>query len=232
MTSLTEADVEQVALDWLATLGWQVAHGPDIAPDTPGAERDDYGQVVLEGRLRDALARLNPDLPISALEDGLRKQTHPEGATLEARNRAFHRMLVNGVTVEYRTNDGAIRGEQAQVVDFDNPDKNDWLAVNQFTVTENRNNRRPDVVLFLNGLPLGVIELKNPADEDTTIWTAWQQLQTYASELPALFSMNGALMVSDGLNARIGALGAGREWFKPWRTISGETLGAPSPVRP
>ena len=224
MTSLTEADVEQVALDWLATLGWQVAHGPDIAPDTPGAERDDYGQVVLEGRLRDALARLNPDLPLAAVEGALRKLTHPEGATLEARNRSFHRMLVNGVTVEYRDNDGAIRGDQARVVDWGNPNNNDWLAVNQFTVTENRNNRRPDVVLFLNGLPLGVIELKNPADEDATIWTAWQQLETYRAELPALFSMNGALMVSDGLNARIGALGAGREWFKPWRTISGETL--------
>ena len=224
MTALTEANVEQVALDWLANIGWQVAHGPDIAPDTPGAERDDYGQVVLEGRLRDALARLNPSLPLAAVEGALRKLTHPEGATLEARNRSFHRMLVNGVTVEYRDNDGAIRGDQARVVDWGNPNNNDWLAVNQFTVTENRNNRRPDVVLFLNGLPLGVIELKNPADEDATIWTAWQQLHTYRAELPALFSMNGALMVSDGLNARIGALGAGREWFKPWRTISGETL--------
>ena len=227
MTTLTEADVERAALEWLANLGWQVAHGPDIAPDTPGAERDDYGQVVLDSRLRDALASLNPSLPAAALDDAFLKLTHPEGATLEARNRAFHRMLVNGVTVEYRTNDGAIRGEQAQVVDFDNPDNNDWLAVNQFTVTENRNTRRPDVVLFLNGLPLGVIELKNPADQDATIWTAWQQLQTYRAELPSLFSMNGTLMVSDGLNARIGALGAGREWFKPWRTITGETLAEP-----
>ena len=147
---------------------------------------------MLESRLRDALAPLNPSLPAAALDDVFRKLTGPEGATLEARNRSFHRMLVNGVTVEYRTNDGAIRGEQAQVIDFDNPYHNDWLAVNQFTVTENRNTRRPDVVLFLNGLPLGVIELKNPADEDATIWTAWQQLQTYRAELPSLFSMNGA----------------------------------------
>ena len=226
-STLNEADVEQAALDWLAALDWQVAHGPDIAPDTPGAERNDYGQVVLESRLGDALSRLNPSLPAAALDDAFLKLTHPEGATLEARNRAFHRMLVNGVTVEYRTNDGAIRGEQVLVVDFDNPDNNDWLAVNQFTVTENRNTRRPDIVLFLNGLPVGVIELKNPADEDATIWTAWQQLQTYRAEIPSLFSMNGALMVSDGLNARIGALGAGREWFKPWRTITGETLAEP-----
>ena len=224
MTTLTEADVEQAALTWLYDLGWQIAHGPDIAPDSPGAERGDYEQVVLERRLRDALSRLNPSLPPAALDDALRKLTRPEGATLEARNRAFHRMLVNGVTVEYRNGGGAIRGEQAQVIDFDNPDNNDWLAVNQFTVTENRTTRRPDVVLFLNGLPLAVIELKNPADEDATIWTAWQQLQTYRAELPSLFSMNEALIVSDGLNARIGALGAGREWFKPWRTITGETL--------
>ena len=227
MTTLTEADVEQAALDWLGALGWQVAHGPDIAPDTPGAERDDYGQVVLERRLQDALSRLNPSLPSAALDDAVRKLTRPEGATLEPRNRSFHRMLVNGVNVEYRTNDGIIRGEQAQVVDFDNPDKNDWLAVNQFTVTENRNTRRPDVVLFLNGLPLGVIELKNPADEDATVWSAWQQLQTYMAELPNLFSMNEVLLVSDGLAARIGTLTAGREWFKPWRTITGESLADP-----
>ena len=227
MTTLTEADVEQAALVWLAALGWQVAHGPDVAPDTPGAERNDYGQVVLEGRLRDALSRLNPSLPLSALDDAVRKLTRPEGATLEARNREFHRMLVNGVTVEYRASDGAIRGEQAKVIDFNNPDNNDWLAVNQFTVTENRNTRRPDVVLFVNGLPLGVIELKNPADEDATVWTAWQQLQTYKAELPSLFSMNEVLIVSDGLAARIGTLTAGREWFKPWRTITGESLADP-----
>ena len=227
MTTFTEAEVEAAALEWLAGLGWQVAHGPDIAPDTPGAERDDYGEVVLERRLRDSLAQLNPQLPSTGLDDALRKLTHPEGSALEACNRAFHRMLVNGVPVEYRTSDGNIRGEQAQVIDFDHPDNNDWLAVNQFTVTENRNTRRPDIVLFLNGLPLGVIELKNPAVEDATIWAAWQQLQTYLAELPSLFSMNEMLIVSDGLEARIGALGAGREWFKPWRSISGETLADP-----
>ena len=228
MTILTEADVESAALEWLSGLGWQTAHGPDLASDTPGAERADFGQVVLDRRLQDALARLNPSLPVSALDDALRKLTHPEGATLEGRNRAFHRMLVNGVNVEYRASDDNIRGEQAQVIDFDNPENNDWLAVNQFTVTENRNTRRPDIVLFLNGLPLGLVELKNPADEDATIWTAWQQLQTYQAELPTLFSINELLMVSDGTQARVGALTAGREWFKPWRTISGENLADPN----
>ena len=226
--SITEADVEQAALAWLAALGWQVAHGPDVAPDTPNAERSNYGQVVLERRLRDALAEMNPALTAVTLDDAFRKLTRPEGPTLEARNRAFHRMLVDGVTVEYRTADGDIRGAQARVVDFDNPSNNDWLAVNQFTVTENKYNRRPDVVLFVNGLPLCIIELKNPADEDATIWTAWHQLQTYKAELSDLFSMNEMLMVSDGTQARIGALTAGTEWFKPWRTITGETLAAPN----
>ena len=224
MSGFIESTVEEAALAWLDGLGWQVAHGPDIAPDTAGAERADYGEVVLERHLRDALARLNSDLPAAALDDAFRKLTRPEGPALEIRNRAFHRMIVDGVTVEYRTDEGVVRGAQASVIDFDDPAGNDWLAVNQLTVVENKHERRPDIVLFVNGLPLGVIELKNPADEDATIWTAWRQLQTYKVELPALFAMNAVLMVSDGVEARIGTLTAGREWFKPWRTISGETL--------
>ena len=227
MTALTEADVEKAALEWLQTAGWTVAYGPEIAPDTPNAERSDYGQVYLEQRLRAALAALNPALPGPALDDALRQITRPAGATLEARNRAFHRLLVDGVTVEYPAQDGSIRGAQARVVDFEDVEANDWLAVNQLSVTENQNKRRADIVLFVNGLPLAIIELKNPADEEATIWTAWHQLQTYRSELPALFGLNAALMVSDGLEARIGTLTAGREWFKPWRTVSGETVADP-----
>ena len=221
---ISESVVEQAALAWLGGLAWIVTHGPDIAPGTPGAERDDYNKVILERRLRDALAGLNPTLPTDALGDAFRKLTRPEGSTLEARNRAFHRLLINGVGIEYSDSEGRILGDQVQVIDFENPANNDWLAVNQFTVTENRNNRRPDVVLFVNGLPLGIIELKSPTDEDATISTAWQQLQTYKAELPTLFSMNEALVVSDSNEARIGTLTAGREWFKPWRTITGETL--------
>ena len=225
---LTEAVVEDAALAYLESLGWTIAPGPDIAPGAAIEERTDYGQVILEQRLRDALARLNPSLPTDALDDAFRKLTLPVGATLEARNRTFHRMLVEGVTVEYRADDGAIRGMQAQVINFDDVGANDWLAVNQFTVSENRHTRRPDIVLFVNGLPLGVIELKNPADEDATIWTAWQQFQTYKAELPTLFAFNELLMVSDGTQARVGTLTAGREWFKPWRTITGETLADPN----
>ena len=230
----TESDVESATLAWLSDIGWSIAYGPDlsacdaqavITPDAPDAERAGYGDVVLEGRLRDALARLNPGLPAEALYDAFRKLTRPQGSTLEGRNRAFHRMLVEGVTVEYRSDDdGAVRGAQARVIDFDKPDNNDWLAINQFTVAEGRHTRRPDVVLFVNGLPLAVIELKNPADENATIWNAYQQLQTYKADITSLFAFNAALVVSDGLEARIGTLTAGKEWFKPWRTISGETL--------
>ena len=224
----TESTVEAAALTWFENLGWNVTHGPDIAPDTPNTERADYGEVLLEARLRAALARLNPDLPDDALEDALRRLTRPTGATLEARNRDFHRMLVAGVTVEYPDEDGRVRGGQVRVLDFGEPDGNDWLAVNQFTVVENKHERRPDIVLFVNGLPLAVIELKNPADENATIWSAFQQLQTYKAETPSLFMFNATLVVSDGLEARIGALNAGQEWFKPWRTIAGEALADPS----
>ena len=228
MTGLNEAEVEKIALEYLAGLGWETAYGGEIAPFTPQAERRKYDEAALEGRLRQALARLNEGLPQETLDDARRKLTRPEGATLESCNRAFHRMLVNGVNVEYRDDSGIIRGAPARVIDFDNPENNEWLAVNQFTMVEYGHNRRLDIVLFVNGLPLGAIELKNPSDADATIWSAWQQLQTYKSELPDLFSMNEVLVVSDGLEARIGTLTAGREWFKPWRTISGEVEADPN----
>ena len=226
MPSFYESEVEEAALSWLSSLGWQTAYGPDIAPDTPGAERTDFTQVVLEERLRDALLNLNPDLPPSALETGLRQLINPVGPTLEARNRSFHHALTRGVTVPVRRPDGTTSGEPAAVVDFENPANNDWLAVNQVTVRENQSTRRADIVLFLNGLPLGIIELKNPADENADVWDAWNQLQTYKAELPTLFSMNEVLMVSDGLHARVSTLTAGKEWFKPWKTMDDQEPGA------
>ena len=225
--AFTESEVEDAALEWLGSLGWKVVPGPGIAPHAADSERTDYSEVILEHRLIAALDRLNPDLPAEALEDAFRKLTRPEGPTLEARNRALHRMLVDGVTVEYRSTAGAMRGAQVLGLDFENPANNDWLAVNQFTVVEGEHERRLDVVLFVNGLPLGLIELKNPADEKATVWTAWQQIQTYKAELSNLFAFNAALVASDGVDARIGTLTAGREWFKPWRTIGGETLADP-----
>ncbi len=223
MAILSESVIEDAALDWFRGLGYNVISGPDMPPG-PQSLRKTHEDATLPSVIRGALARINPGLPKEALDDAFRKLIRPEGATLEARNRAFHRMIVDGVTVEYRNDQGKIRGAQVRVIDFDVPENNDWLAVNQFTVIENKHTRRPDIVVFVNGIPLGLIELKNAADENTTVWTALQQLQTYKAELPSLFACNAVLAVSDGLEARIGTLTAGREWFKPWRTIGGEEL--------
>ena len=229
MTPFAESVVEDAALAWLEALGYAVLHGPDLAAGEPAAERSDpnYRDVLLERRLRGALVRLNPDLPPDALDDAYRKLTRMDAPSLVEKNRALHRMLVDGVTVEYRRKDGRIAGAQARVIDFDAPDNNDWLAVNQFTVSEGQHTRRPDVVLFVNGLAVAVIELKNSAEEKATVWSAFQQLQTYQAQVPALFAANAVLLASDGVQARIGTLGAGREWFKPWRTITGREDAPP-----
>jgi type I restriction enzyme R subunit len=158
---------------------------------------------------------------MTAIGEGYRRLPRVEAPNLVARNRALHRMLVDGVTIEFNRPDGSIRGAQAQVIDFAQPERNNWLAVNQFTVVEGQEQRRPDIVIFVNGLPLGAVELKNPADEDATVWDAVQQLENYQSFIPALFAYNAVLVASDGIRARIGAVGAGKEWFKPWRTVSG-----------
>ena len=228
--ALNESVVEDATLAWLESLGYAIFHGPDIAVGLPGAERTDpnYRDVIFENRLHQALTRLNPDLPPEVLKDAFRKLTRADAPSLLERNRALHRMLVDGVTVEYRRKDGSIAGAQAKVIDFERPENNDWVAVNQFTVSEGQHTRRPDVVVFVNGLPLAVIELKNPADENATIKSAWQQLQTYQAQIPVLFGANVVLIISDGAQARIGALSAGQEWFKPWRTITGHEDAPPA----
>ena len=228
MSGFSESVVEDATLAWLKGLGWTIKNGPEIAPGELAAERKDYGQVLLEDRLRQALARLNRRLPAEALDDAFRKVLRIGGSTREARNRAFHRMLVDGVAVEYRRPDSSIAGAQVRLVDFTRPDENDWLAVNQYTVSENKHTRRPDLVLFVNGLPLILMELKNAADENASIHAAFNQIQTYKSELPTLFDYNALVVISDGTEARVGTLTAGREWFKPWRTIAGETLAPAS----
>jgi type I restriction enzyme R subunit len=224
MMAFNESVVEEATLSWLENLGYTILHGPDIAVGQPAAERTDpgYHDVILARRLRDSLQRLNQSLPADALEEAYRKLMRVDAPTLIERNRLIHRMLVDGITVEYRREDGSIAGAQARLIDFESADNNDWLAVNQFTIVEGQHTRRPDVLVFVNGLPLAVIELKNPTDENATIWTAWNQLQTYQAQIPALFNTNVALIVSDGMEARIGAIGAGKEWFKPWRTITGK----------
>lgn len=224
MAHLTESDIEAAALAWLESLCYQILFGPDIAPGMPAAERENYGQVVLERRLRQALERLNPDVPPDALEEAFRKLTRLDSPSLVANNHIVHRYLVDGVPVEYQRADGTIGGDLVRVFDYDAPENNEFLAVNQFTVVEDRHERRPDVVLFVNGLPVAVMELKNAAAENASIWSAFNQLQTYKAQIPSLFAYNEALVVSDGVEARVGTLTAGREWFMPWRTIEGEEL--------
>ncbi len=230
MAHLTESDIESAAMEWLAGLGYQTLFGPDIAPDMPAAERDDYGQVCLSRRLRQALQRLNPQVPSDAIDEAFRKLTRPDSPSLVANNHVVHKCLVEGVPVEYQRADGSIGGDLVRVLDYDEPENNEFLAVNQFTVVEGRGDsriaptRRPDVVLFINGLPIAVMELKNAATENATIWSAFNQLQTYKQQIPSLFAFNEAMVISDGVEARIGTLTADREWFMPWRTIEGEEL--------
>ena len=219
--TIYESDIEEAALEWFAELGYTVLPGPDIAPDTPDAERSAYNEVILMRRLRDAVANLNPNIPADAQQDAIRKVLNPDSHTLVQNNRTFHQMLVDGIEVEYRQADGTIRGDRVRLIDFDTPENNDWLAVNQFTVVET-SERRPDIVLFINGLPLAIIELKNPTDEKATLLTAFRQIQTYKQEIPGLFTYNETILISDGLEARIGSLTADTEWFLPWRTIEGE----------
>ena len=221
--SLNESHLEEAALEWLAELGYALGHGPDMAPGEPAAERESFSDVVLTGRLREAIHRFNPAIPAEAREEALRKVLRHETTSLIGNNRAFHHHLRDGVPVEYKRPDGSVAGDRVRLVDFADPAANDWLAVNQFTVIEGQQNRRPDVILFLNGLPLAVIELKDAADEEATIWSAFTQLQTYKAEIPSLMSYNEILVVSDGLQARIGSLTANQEWFKVWRTIEGDS---------
>lgn len=227
-TAFNESTVEEAALSWFKELGYGIAYGPNLAPGEAGAERASFDQVALVERLRNAVDRINPDIPHEGREEGLRKVLRPDSPSLVGSNRAFHRMLRDGVEVEYRRKDGSIGGDRVQLIDYGDPANNDWLALNQFTVIEGQHNRRADVVVFVNGLPLGVIELKNAADEDATIWTAWNQLQTYKQEIPSLFHFNEVLVVSDGLQARVGSLTANQEWFKVWRTVAGEEPGCGS----
>ncbi len=224
--SLNESTLEQATLEWLADLGYTTRNGLDIAPGERAAERATFSEVILAERLREAIRQLNPHMPADAREDALRKVTRLGSPSLIQTNREFHKMLREGVPVEYPRADGSIAGDHARLIDFDQPRMNDWLAVNQFTVMEGQHNRRPDIVLFVNGLPLGLIELKNAADENATIWSAYAQLQTYKADIPSLLQYNAALVVSDGLQARIGSLTAGQEWFKTWATADGST-GAP-----
>ncbi len=223
MKPLNESDLEQLTLSELHTKGWRIAFGPDIAPDGTRPERESYGDVVLKGRLREAIERINPNIPEEGIEEALRKVLNPEAPSLIENNRRFHQMLTDGVDVSWMGPEG-VRHDKVWLVDREDPTNNDWLAVNQFSVIENKRHRRPDIVLFLNGLPVGVIELKNPTDEGATLRRAYNQLQTYKKEIPSLFVYNEVLAISDGSQARVGTLTSGWDRFMPWRTITGDDL--------
>jgi type I restriction enzyme R subunit len=225
LPGIDESIAEAALMEWLGDLGYDTRGGGEIAPGTPDAERDGYRNVVLVGRLREAIDRLNPGVPAGAREEALRRVLRAESPSLVVNNRAFHRMLIDPLEIEVAREGGGVRGVHVKLVDFENPDNNDWLAVNQFTVHE-RSPRRPDVVIFVNGLPLGLIELKNPADEDADIWDAYRQVQTYKQEIPSLLSFNEVVVISDGVDARLGSVTSPREWFLPWRTIEGEELAS------
>ncbi|HEU5048409.1 MAG TPA: type I restriction endonuclease subunit R [Rickettsiales bacterium] len=222
--AITEDKLEQVALDWFQVLGYKKIYGPDIAPPPDGEtpERDNYRQVILLERLRNQLQVINPTIPVVAIDDAIGQIMAPNLPTTIQINRQFHRWLRDGVSVQYQRDSETV-GDLVYLADFNNPANNDWLAVNQFSIQGPHHTRRPDIVVFLNGLPVAVLELKNPADEDADIWKAFDQLQTYKEQIPDLFNTNEILVISDGVTARMGSLTADKERFSAWRTIDGKT---------
>ena len=224
MALITEDHLEQQAIKWFEETGYKYLHGPDIAHDSGlMSEREDYRSVILKGRLEQALQRLNPDIPKASIEHALSQLLNPNIQALATCNRKIHNWLTKGIRVEFQE-DGQTLGKQLKVIDFDNPANNDWLVVNQFSVQGIKHNRRPDLVVFVNGLPLSVFELKNPSDVKADTWAAYNQLQTYKSDIPDLFNANICLVISDGIYARMGSLTADEQRFMRWRTIDGETL--------
>jgi type I restriction enzyme R subunit len=220
---MNEDQLEQETIELLKEIGYRYVHGADIAPDSSSPERDNYNQVVLVGRLREAIARINPNIPLAAREDAVQQVLNLNTPVLLSANRIFHRLLVNGVKVEYQKN-GETIGDFVYLIDFAHSAENDWLAVNQFAIKGKKYNRRPDIILFVNGLPLVLLELKNPVDEKADIWQAYNQIETYKEQIPDVFNYNEILVISDGTEARMGSLSSNRERYMAWRTIDGVAL--------
>lgn len=218
---MNETQLENLCLDWFSENGWQVVHGIDIAPDSSNPLRKDYKQILIEADLQAAFERLNPHLPASCFEQVWQKLSKPESLDLVTNNRAFHRMLLEGVPVTYKKQDDWVH-DHAFLLDFNHVHQNRFVAINQFTVLGAKQPRRPDIICFINGIPFAVLELKSPTDENADIWDAFNQLQTYKEEISDLFVFNEALVVSDGVTARVGSLTANQERFLPWRTIKNE----------
>jgi type I restriction enzyme R subunit len=219
---INEDQLEQLAIQWFQETGWNYGHGASIAPEGSAPERSDFREVILKDRLTSAIARLNPTLPLAAIEEVIQLSTKLPDPSVAQNNRAFHRLLIGGVPIDFLNAEGEADNDQARLIDFQSPSNNDLLVVSQFTITGAKQPRRPDLIAFINGLPIAVLELKNPADENSNIWKAYNQLQTYKDEICDLFIFNEALIISDGTNARIGSLTATEEWFMPWRTVKHE----------
>ncbi|MDX1472275.1 MAG: type I restriction endonuclease, partial [Flavobacteriaceae bacterium] len=219
---ITEDQLEQLSIEWFNSIGYDYICGYDIAPGEPAAERTDYNQIVLLDRLVSQLRVINPNIPLVTLEQVAVQISKPETPILIKNNKAFHQQLLKGVKVEFKDDKGKEKTDHVQLIDFANESNNQFLVVNQFTITGTKGNRRPDLIVFINGLPIAVIELKNPADYSADIWKSFQQIQTYKEEIPDLFIFNEALVVSDGLNARVGSLTASKERFMPWRVVNHE----------
>jgi type I restriction enzyme R subunit len=220
---MSEDQLEQETLDWLQDVGYTLLSGPEIAFDGLTPERTNYLQTYLPDRVRDAVNRLNPTIPAIAREDAIKQVQDLGIPALLSANRHFHKLLVTGVSVQYQLN-GEARGDFVRLVDWETPTNNEWLAVNQFSIKGPRHTRRPDIILFVNGLPLVLIELKNPADENADVWKAYDQIQTYKEQIPDVFQYNEVLVISDGTEALLGSLSADSERFMAWRTIDGNTL--------
>lgn len=221
-TKITESQIEQFAVELLETQGYHYIYGPDIAPDSDTPARQSFEDVLLLERLRNAIARINPTIPADVREDAIRQILRISSPELIANNETFHRMLTEGINVNYQK-DGNTRGDLVWLIDFDQPENNDFVVLNQFTIIENHVNKRPDVILFINGLPLVVIELKNAADENATIYSAFKQLDTYKQAIPTLFTYNAFLVISDGLEAKAGSISAGFSRFMAWKSADGNT---------
>ena len=218
--AITESQTEEAALELLKELGYTIIYGPDISPGGTAQERE-YHEVVLKSRLRDAIDRLNPKIPKETREEAVKKLIRNTSPSLVTNNQNFHNLLVNGLDIEFKK-DGKIKGDKINLFDFINIKNNEFLAINQFTVIEDKHNRRADIILFINGLPLVLIELKNAADENATIENAFNQLQTYVQEIPSVFRFNEVLVISDGIKAGAGTITSNKERFTPWKTIDGE----------
>lgn len=224
MNSFNESTVEDAALEYFAELGYQTAWGPNLAPGEDGEERASFEHVYLLDRMRSAVAAVNPSLNSTLIDDAIKKLQRAESQNPIDENFRVHRLLTEGVPVEHRGADGQSRTERVWLVDFEHPERNDWVAINQFTILENGKNRRPDVIVFLNGIPVGLLELKNSADEHATLKNAWNQIQTYRHDIPSVFVPNAVTVISDGISSAISSYTGAFEHYAPWKTIEGREV--------